>query len=152
MKPVYQRIIDPELGDCQRAAVASVLDLDLDDVPADIASGFAMEAFLRERGLAALYLPLYRLKPHPNPTTLTTPWDARSLVRFDYAAGSIAVASVPSQKYPGGYHAIVVRFAPQPQGWVRVECIHDPNPGNEPYDMDATEIRSLLFFVPAERD
>lgn len=75
-------------------------------------------------------------------------WDARNMVRFDWAAGLIGVASVPSQMFSGSWHAIVAGFVLQPEGWVRVECLHDPNPGNRPYDMDSTSIRSLMFFVP----
>jgi hypothetical protein len=147
--PVFQRIVDPEHGDCHRAAVASLLDLALDDVPEDLQTGFAHERFLAELGLCAVHLETHRLKPHSHPEMLNgKPWDARNLVRFDYAAGAHALASVPSQRFPGGWHAIVVRFAMQPEGWVRVECAHDPNPGNAPYDMERTEIRALTFFLP----
>lgn len=149
MTPVYQRVVDPELGDCHRAAVASLLDLALDDVPEDLQHPLSNERFLRERGLCAIHLETHRLKPHSHPEMLHgRPWDARELVRFDYAEGAHALASVPSQRYPGGWHAIVVRFALQPEGWVRVECVHDPNPGNGPYDMERTEMRALTFFVP----
>lgn len=33
MKAVFQSIADPEIGDCQRACVASILELDLIQVP-----------------------------------------------------------------------------------------------------------------------
>lgn len=149
MTPVTQRIVDPERGDCYRAAVASLLDLPLDDVPEDLTNVLAHERYLRDRGLCAVHLETFRLKPHSHPEMLNgKPWDARSLVRYDYAEGAHAIASVPSQRFPGGWHAIVVRFALQPEGWVRVECVHDPNPGNGPYDMERTEIRSLTFFLP----
>ena len=147
MKPVHQRIVDPERGDCYRAAVASVLDLDLDAVPAGIGSGFVEFGFLKEQGLCAVHLDVHRLTPRPDGYAGRT-WDARNLVRFDFAAGAIAIASVPSQKFPGSYHAVVVGFVERPEGWVRLECLHDPNPGNAPYDMDRTEIRSLTFYMP----
>lgn len=148
MTPVFQRFVDPERGDCQRAAVASVLNLALDDVPEDLNNGSVFCDWLATRGLCAVHLEGHRLKPHSHPEMLDgQPWDARNLVRYDYAAGAVAIASVPSQRFPGGWHAIVVRFALQPEGWVRVECIHDPNPGNARYDLDATEIRHLTFIM-----
>ena len=152
MTPVHQRIVDPERGDCQRAAVASILDLALDDVPEEISGprqSFVLCDWLASRGLCAVHLESHRLKPHTNPEMLHgRPWDARELVRWDYVAGAVAIASVPSQRFAGGWHAIVVRFAVQPEGWVRVECAHDPNPGNAPYDLDVTEIRALTFILP----
>ena len=147
MTPVFQRIVDPERGDCHRAALASVFDLALDDVPEDVTSGFVEDRWIHERGYVAIHLDAFRLKPHSHPEMLHgEPWDARNLVRFDFAAGAVAVASVPSQRFPGKWHAIVVKFVLQPEGWVRVECVHDPNPGNEPYDMETTFIRSLTFY------
>jgi len=147
MIPVFQAVVDPVLGDCYRAAVASVLDLSLEEIPADIQSGFTMEKFLRRRGLSALYLAEHRLQPK-GPECGVSPWDARRLVRFDYAVGATAIAIVPSQMFSDGWHAIVVQFVLQPEGWVEVECIHDPNPGNGPYDMSVTHLRSLTFFIP----
>ena len=150
MTPVFQRIIDPEHGDCQRAAVASVLDLAYEDVP-DLSGnrqGFAFCDWLGARGLCAIHLEQHRLKPHSHPEMLHDRlWDVREMVRYDYAAGAVAIASVPSQRFPGGWHAIVVRFAPQPEGYVEVGCVHDPNPGNAPYDMRTTEIRHLTFIM-----
>lgn len=152
MTPVFQRVIDPEHGDCHRAAVASILDLALDDVPGDMQNGLAAERWLRDRGLSALHLESHRMKARrPRGSTGTEPWDVRRLVRYDYAAGSVALASVPSQRFPGGWHAIVVSFVLQSEGWVRCECVHDPNPGNVPYDMRRTKIRELTFFLPRWR-
>lgn len=154
MTPIFQRVIDSERGDCQRAAVASVLDLPYEDV-ADLSGprqSLELADWLGARGLCAVHLDKWRLKPHSNPEMLGgEPWDARNLVRYDYAAGAVAIASVPSQRFPGGWHAIVVRFAPRPEGYVEVECVHDPNPGNAPYDMRTTEIRHLTFIMPRPR-
>lgn len=149
MTPVSQRIVDPERGDCWRAAVASVLDLRLDDVPEDLQTGFTIDKFLQTRGLSALHLEdSGRLKRRPRGYTGVEPWDVRRLVRYDYAAGSLAIASVPSQRFKDRWHAVVVHFALQPEGWVRCEVVHDPNPGNRPYDMQRTKIRALTFFLP----
>ncbi len=151
---MLQRIVDPERGDCQRAAVASVLDLAYEDVPDFSGARQSLELcdWLGTRGLCAVHLDQWRLKPHSHPEMLHgRPWDARELVRYDYAAGAVAIASVPSQRFPGGWHAIVVRFTLRPEGHVEVECVHDPNPGNAPYDMATTEIRHLTFIMRSTR-
>lgn len=145
---IYQLIIDPERGDCHRAAIATILGLALEDVPADIASGFVEQDFLRARGLAAVQLQAHDLRPRPEAWFGPGPWDARHLVRYDFAEGAVALASVPSQRFQGGWHSVVVGFVLQPKGWVRVELLHDPNPRNAPYDMDTTEIRSLTLYMP----
>jgi len=54
MKKVYQRINDPRHGDCYKCAIASILDLDYDEVPHFIEFGddWLIEAqkFFREHG------------------------------------------------------------------------------------------------------
>lgn len=155
MTPVVQRVVALEHGDCLRAAVASVCDLAYEEVP-DLSGprqSIEFADWLNATGRSAVHLDRWRLKPHSDPESLGgRPWDAREFVRYDYVAGSLAIASVPSQRFPGGWHAIVVRFAMQPEGYVRIECAHDPNPGNAPYDMETTEIRSLTFIMPAARN
>jgi len=150
MRRVYQTIIDPEHGDCYAAAVASILDLAIGDVPAVKGTEFELLDWLPTIGMCAVHLEKHRLKPRLPTSTNTDVWDVRRMVRYDMAEGAVALASVPSQKYQGGWHAIVVGFMPHREykGAVEVLCIHDPNPENEPYDMEATEIRSLTFFLP----
>jgi len=149
MRRVFQTIIDPEHGDCYRAAIASALDMDLEDVPDAKGQEFPLIDWLPTVGICAIHLDATsRLKERGTYAGKT--WDARNFVRYDLAEGAVAVASVPSQKYPGGWHAIVVGFMSHREypGAVEVRCLHDPNPGNEPYDMEATEIRQLTFFLP----
>lgn len=54
MKKVYQRIDDPRHGDCYKCAIASILDLEYEDVPhfVDMGEDWLMEAqkFFREHG------------------------------------------------------------------------------------------------------
>ncbi len=147
---VFQRIVDPDRGDCYRAAVATILGYDLDVVPEAINDGFTEAGWLAQMGWCAVHLEEHWLGPRPE-TYGGRHWDARRLVRYDMAAGARAIASVPSQMFPGKWHAIVVDLVLQPEGYVRIECIHDPNPGNAPYDMEATHIRSLTFYLRSAR-
>lgn len=107
-----------------------------------------MEDFLIARGMSALCLDSYHLRGEPNGYKGSEPWDARKFVRYNFAAGALALASVPSQIYLDGWHAIVVGFVLHPEGWVQCKCVHDPNPRNKPYDMQNTKVRSLTFFLP----
>lgn len=65
VKPVYQTIFEPPLGNCLQAAVASVLELQLEEVPNFAEAGDkwwdAYSGFLQERGLYPLML-----EPGPN--------------------------------------------------------------------------------------
>lgn len=59
MTPVQQTIFGPERGNCLQAAVASLFDLPLDDVPHFIDEGnrwwIALQDWLRPRGLHCVY-------------------------------------------------------------------------------------------------
>jgi len=147
---VMQRVVDPQRGDCYRAAVASALGLALDSVPESVGEPGEFAEFLRVHGLCGVTLRDSHLKAEP-PGYGGVNWDARVLVQYDHAQGSLALASVPSQRYPGQWHAIVVGFVLQTGGWVEVKCLHDPNPSNKPYDMSTTRIRRLTFILPAAK-
>jgi hypothetical protein len=64
MIPIYQSIVCPERGDCQSAAIASILELPISEVPPFVARAFDeghlhrwfdyQTAWLRERGLALI--------------------------------------------------------------------------------------------------
>lgn len=53
MKPVYQTIFDGQNGDCMAACIASLLELDLDQVPNPHTANWwdAWQAWLKQRGL-----------------------------------------------------------------------------------------------------
>lgn len=140
MKAVSQQIIAHGNGDCFRCCVASILELDVEDVPNfrdhDREDMNFLERWFHDRGLALLEL-YYKD-------------GAENRVRFDYICGAYAIADVPSQRFPGAKHAVVVRWVADPDhpGVVRLVVAHDPNPGNGPYDLNKLTIDILWFIVP----
>lgn len=142
MKPVHQRIICEGRGDCMSACLASVLELSLDDVPAFCAiavdSGCQypmheadqhMRRWLRDRGFHGLRISYEACS------------DWRSL------EGAFAIATMPSQRFKDGWHAVVVQWQATSEHALRCAIVHDPNPGNAPYP-DAAEPKWLTFLVP----
>jgi hypothetical protein len=140
MIPIYQSIVCPERGDCQSAAIASILELPISEVPPFVARAFDeghlhrwfdyQTAWLRERGLALI----------------DVNWNSVSDWRV--LVGVFCVASVPSQKYPGGWHAVVGTWVrDEESGAHRFAVAHDPRPDNAPYQTDV-EPRRASFLVP----
>ncbi|KKN32464.1 hypothetical protein LCGC14_0813810 [marine sediment metagenome] len=118
MTPQYQRIVDGDRGDCNQACVATITGLPLDDIPDGAGHKFgyygALQDFLDEHGWVyieigpVLYWWLfYPLRNVP------------------------VIASVPSQAFEGRMHAVVACVDDSD----RLVVLHDPNPGNGPYDL-----------------
>lgn len=142
MIPVYQRIIDKDIGDCYTACLASIMSLPYEAVP----------QFLRELTEQGREYDFYNV---------VGDWlnakgycyvmvHERSVADWRGMLGCHAIATVPSQKYSGGTHAVVVK-------WVQSEAypdkkvykcvlVHDPNPENKPYHYK--DIMYFTFIVP----
>jgi hypothetical protein len=112
MKPVFQSVIDPDRGDCLRAAIASIFDLELEQVPnfrlyGEQAWFKVYWHFLRSLGYE-FFGTAYRDR-HSDP-------DRRNYRSID----GFYIASVLSRTFEGRQHAVVINE----QGMVA----HDPNP------------------------
>lgn len=144
MKLVYQQIVDQNRGDCQTAAMATLLGLDYADVPRWVADAYdarqlhtwhpAMLAWLREYGFHYL----------------TIQW--KSLVDWRGLVGVPCIASMPSQRFTGGAHAVVGTWKMKdPDGGFgsahMFVITHDPNPLNDPYP-DGVVPTQVSFLVP----
>lgn len=136
MTPVDQLVLhnpgDPtQMGDCLRACVASVLDLDPADVPHFVQEGYhagdttddatewyrLLRAFLRPRGLDVLW-------PVADDLAEYLPWSVLDLV----------LISGPSPRGPFS-HIVVGR----PDGTV----VHDPHPSRDGIDGSPTSFAVL---------
>jgi hypothetical protein len=143
MKPVNQKVISQGKGDCWRCCIASILELNADDVPnfvgdSDHSKGIIAEdlarKWLAERGLFILEIYLHNdLK-----------WYCA--LNWTHLRNVYCIMSVPSQKFPGGSHAVVGQFVKDKQG-TELRVVHDPNPENEAYDHEV-KISRLQFIVP----
>ena len=141
IRPVYQTIIDQHRGDCERACVATILGMPIEDVPNFAAPEVRadlrlwMREWLRRQGYG-----LIETKRDLGPRDFTY----SGLYRL------AAIATVPSQAFEGGWHAIVIGWRDHPEYEGGLECyvVHDPNPGNAPYDDVSRKIKRLRWIVP----
>lgn len=111
MKKVYQRINDPRHGDCYKCAIASILDLEYDDVPHFIEMGedWLVEAqkFFREHGYdytgRELYNPRVAFLENPQFNLYEDTWMADECsfnsLKPEYGINGLFMAAVYSPKY-----------------------------------------------------
>ena len=114
MKPVNQTLVDEEFGDCTRACLASILDLNIDAVP----------NFIRFKGkwmrIFWAYIKALGYEFHgtgwPKMENSTNGHILEECPNID----GYVIASVPSKSFEGGGHSVVMDI----NGLV----VHDPNP------------------------
>lgn len=111
MKKVYQTIIDPNHGNCMQAVVASLFEMELDEVPNFIEFEdrwyLEMIKFYEERG--------YELGTISGSTE-----HMKIAAEFDGGVNGYFDATVESKLFPGRTHAVVVDK--------NLNIVHDPNP------------------------
>ena len=118
MIPVTQKIVSPVNGDCLRAAMASLFDVELEDAP-DFQSasgaherGKMIQTFVEsQKGGKYRYLG----QDIANHESLMKLW-LRNVEGF-------AVAIVPSKNFEAVYHAVIMDMTGQ--------VVHDPTPVEE---------------------
>jgi hypothetical protein len=141
MKPVYQKITEIGKGDCWRACIASILELDIDSVPNFVGEMNPLvgpthydtcKEWLRSRGLFMLDI------------SLNNDMEWFYFINWTMVEDAYAIASVPSQKNQGGWHSVVIKFEKTCPKSTRLVIIHDPRKDNEKYPEDV-KIRRLQF-------
>jgi hypothetical protein len=132
MKKVYQTIIDSEKGNCMQAAIASLLDLELNDVPNFIEFvedgnwHTTMYGFLHDKGyrMCSIY------KERKSTDFLI------KVTHFDGGVDGYFYASVPSQTFDGVSHAVIVDKD--------LNIVHDPNPNQLAMNLTPNDVESVL--------
>ena len=138
MKRIYQRIVDPERGDCMKCCIASILDLEYDDVPNFVEYDdwySRMMDFMKKFGYNFSLDTIY----NPNVTYLETPThecfkayerDPECFFPYlkpEYGINGLYLATVYSPKYTTANENPITHLH-------SVICdkdfriIHDPNP------------------------
>ena len=138
MKKILQSIVDPGKGDCMRAVVASLLELDLYEVPNfiefDSACNIHMMQFFMDRGYKASFI--YNNN--------YTPEQMVEIAKICGGVNGFFYASVPSQTYEDGSHAVVVDS--------NLKVVHDPNPNQKCLGLKASDVYYFLtvgnFTIP----
>jgi len=139
MKPVYQKIIDGVRGDCLSACIASILERD--DVPSFLADAV-------DRGnMPSYHKEMLKWCANIGYNFMTLQW--KQLHDWRGLEGMYHIATVPSQIFNGGLHAVVGCWKlydnrDYESGCKKWYIAHDPNPNNKPYD---TEVDPLFIEV-----
>ena len=114
MIKVYQTIVGGKRGNCMQAAVASLLELPLDDVPHFLnkknLGTYGMFKFFREWGFDPCYI---------NRGKYDTEF-MRKIAKFDGGVDGYFYGVVKSQTFENVSHAVIVDE--------NLNIIHDPNP------------------------
>lgn len=149
MKPVHQTIVDQKIGNCLSAALASILELDLNDVPDFMrffgGNGFdrAVHLWLESQGWAWLRVCMPRER-EPEPARGRLP-DCGDEIRFHpLPEGVLCLATGRSPRGPW-YHSVVGHIT----GGFNFELIHDPFPDGPGLDGLPTCIEFLIPRNPA---
>jgi len=118
MKKIFQTVIDKTKGNCTQAAIASLFELELNDVPNFIEmenSKWYLEfmAFFVEQGYNT-----------PTPFNINSHSFSKEeklrILKHDQGVKGYFYASVPSQTYKGVTHAVIIDQ--------EMNVVHDPNP------------------------
>lgn len=139
MIPVYQNLICNKHGDCQPACIASILEIQLDEIPDyhmeddDFVYYDRMIEFLDGRGYVLLDL-------HAEENKM------KKIGYLPFVVGCHCILSVPSQKFDKTTHAVVGKFIKLDSGEIKPIIVHDPNPNNEKYTEDF-KFYSVEFLV-----
>lgn len=130
MKKVFQTIVDKDRGNCMQAAVASLFDKELNEVPnfIELGDSFAMEFFFffENRGY--------------NPTCIfTNKYDIdklKEITEYDGGIDGYFYATIPSKTYDGIFHAVIIDK--------NLNVVHDPNPNQKALDTKPNEIVEIM--------
>lgn len=137
MKKVYQTTVDKGKGNCMQAAIASLLELSLDEVPNFIefdgkektSSSLELMKFLKEKGYDYCYI--NRREDHGHGTEFL-----KKVAKFDGGISGFLYASVPSQTFKGVGHAVVIDLD--------LNVVHDPNPNQLAMNLTPDDVEGFV--------
>lgn len=135
MKKVYQTIVDKEHGNCMQAAVASLFDLELSEVPNFIEHGEnwynVFDDFIRKYG----YEPNY-ISGNVN--------ELHKIARLDNGVNGYFYGAVNSQTFEGITHSVIVdRY---------LNVVHDPNPNEKALFLKSDDVIGMYTMHPIRID
>jgi hypothetical protein len=131
MKKIFQTIIDKDHGNCMQAAIASLLDLELNEVPnfIEFKNDFnnTTIGWLSKKGYSPTYIHKYR---HDEEML-------KRIALFDGGVNKYFYAIVPSQTYKDTSHAVVVD--------INLNVVHDPNPNQLALLLKPKDVEGILI-------
>lgn len=135
MKKVYQTIVDKDHGNCMQAAIASLLELELEEVP-DF-NEFSKNGNTDFKNTLHGFIISYNYdactinRRHNRDTEFL-----KKVARFDGGVNGYFYASVPSQTYPDRTHAVIVDMD--------LNIVHDPNPNGKALNLSPDDVIDIL--------
>jgi hypothetical protein len=134
MKKVYQTVVDRNHGNCMQAAIASLLELELEEVPnfietekeVDREFDKSMVGWLYKNG----YEPCFIFKARHSTDML------KRIAEFDGGKNGYFYAAVPSSTFENCSHAVIVDK--------NLNVVHDPNPNQKALELKPEEVEGIM--------
>ena len=130
MKKVFQTIVSPNHGNCMQAVVASLFDLELEQVPNFIELGdrwySAIHGFFKDRGYGFNNINLH---------AWVDTQKLKEVARRDGGIEGYLYGVVKSQTFEGGTHAVVVD--------TDLNIVHDPNPNQKALSLKPEDVIAI---------
>lgn len=128
MKKIYQTIVGGERSNCMQAAVASLFELPLQEVPNFIAFGEQWLSIMQD---------FYKVRGYDMTTMFAKKdkWTLKDIAEFDGGVDGYFSASVPSQTFEDCSHAVIVD--------TDLNIVHDPNPNQKALELGPEDVTSI---------
>jgi hypothetical protein len=135
MKKIFQEVVDKGFGDCVRATMASLFEMNLHDVP-DF-----MKEHTKENPQALQVMRFMESKGYPdtmyiNPQPDETIEQFQKILAFDGGIDGLFYASVDSQTFEDTSHAVIIN--------AKMEIVHDPNKNGRALELGPEAIKSVM--------
>lgn len=129
MKKVFQTIVHKKKGNCLQAALASLFEEEISDIPSftsvGVSPGFAkFMKYLKEKG-------------YDNPTVFYAQPPTLTLKVLEVCDQEHFLAIVPSLTYKGVTHAVIIDK--------KMKVVHDPNPNQRALNLPIRDIVSIYL-------
>jgi hypothetical protein len=130
MKKVYQTIVAKDTGNCIQAAIASLFEKELDEVPDFKSYGtkwyLEYQRFFKKMGYG---IPI---EFHANRHSLKF---MKKILKHDNGVDGFFEATVKSQTFENTFHSVIVD--------TNLKVVHDPNPNQLALKLKPTDIISV---------
>jgi len=141
MKPVYQKIISSDHGDCYSACLSSITEL-------DVPNFHTIEIYDEKHNQNIDYFEHKIEWLRKNGYSIISFYD-KKWEKFDdiFLLNIYTIASVPSQKFKNCMHAVIIQLQDKHNGSYEWTFVHDPNPENDIAKYKLEDINRVDFII-----